>query len=236
MLLVRLGLVQSRQKSQRLVLSGKVSVNGTIIDKCGVLVTSDADVKLLEDDRYVSRGGIKLQFALSHFKIILTGKTALDAGASTGGFTDCLLQHGIERVYSVDVGYGQLAWKLRNDPSVKVVERTNIRYLKTSDISDKIDIAVLDLSFISLKLVMPNIYNLLRDNGEIVALIKPQFEIGKGEIGKGGVVRDCEKHKKVIEDISASSENMGFVNSGVAESPIKGTKGNVEYFIYLKKM
>lgn len=192
---------------------------------------------------YVSRGGVKLEHALKKFKVNVKGKVAIDVGASTGGFTDCLLQHGAAKVYAVDVGYGQLAWKLRQDPRVIPVERTNIRYLTLEKFSKKFpvsssqfpNLSTIDVSFISLTKVLPAVYNLLTDKAEVIALIKPQFEARREQVGKGGVVRDKKVHKEVIEKVKMSAEEIGFTVKGVTESPITGADGNVEFFIYLAK-
>jgi len=233
---VERGIIQSRERAKGLILSGDVSVNGNPVNKAGILVDEDAEIKLTgKDIPYVSRGGLKLEKAIKEFNINVKDKVAIDVGASTGGFTDCLLQYGVKKVYAVDVGYGQLAWKLRKDPRVVVIERKNIRYIKPSDIGEQVDIATIDVSFISLKLVLPAVKNLLKDNGEIIALIKPQFEIGKGEVGRGGVVREKEKHEKVISEIKSFAIDLGLKVLNVTESPIAGQKGNVEFLIYLQK-
>src|SRR3989338_3297970 len=235
-LLVERGIIQSRERAKGLILSGDVSVNGNPVNKAGILVDEDAEIKLTgKDIPYVSRGGLKLEKAIKEFNINVKDKVAIDVGASTGGFTDCLIQYGAKKVYAVDVGYGQLAWKLRNDPRVVVIERKNIRYIKPSDIGEPVDIATIDVSFISLKLVLPVVKNLLKENGEIIALIKPQFEIGKGEVEKGGIVRDREKHEKVISEIKSFAIDSGFKVLNVTESPIAGQKGNVEFLIYFQK-
>ncbi len=232
-LLFEKGFVESREKSRALILGGNVTVNGTVVDKAGTLVRQEVELKIAERMPYVSRGGLKLQHALEAFPINVKGKTAMDAGASTGGFTDCLLQYGACRVYAVDVGYGQFHWKLRNDERVVLLEKTNIRYLEKNKIHDEIDIAVIDVSFISLLKVIPKITEFLKPSGEIIALIKPQFEAGKKDVGKGGVVRDDKIRLEIVEIIERESEKMGLKSMGVEESPIKGPKGNIEYLIYL---
>ncbi len=234
-LLLERGIVQSRERAKGLILSGDVRVNGNPVNKAGTLIDENAEIEITKDIPYVSRGGLKLEKAIKEFNINVKDKAAIDVGASTGGFTDCLIQYGAKKVYAVDVGYGQLAWKLRNDPRVVVIERKNIRYIKSSDIGEPVDIATIDVSFISLKLVLPVVKNLLKENGEIIALIKPQFEVGKGEVGKGGIVKDEEKHKKVISDIKSFATDLGLKVLGVTESPIAGQKGNVEFLIYLQK-
>jgi 23S rRNA (cytidine1920-2'-O)/16S rRNA (cytidine1409-2'-O)-methyltransferase len=233
-LLIERGMIQSRERAKALILSGDVKVNGSPVNKAGTLIDEDAEIELTAKDiPFVSRGGLKLEKAINEFGIDVKDKVAVDVGASTGGFTDCLLQYGAKKVYAVDVGYGQLAWKLRKDTRVVVIERKNIRYIKPSDIGEPADIAAIDVSFISLKLVLPVVKNLLKDNGEIIALIKPQFEVGKGEVGKGGIVREKEKHEKVISEIKSFAIDLGLKVLNVTESPITGQKGNVEFLIYL---
>lgn len=234
-LLLERGIVQSRERAKGLILSGDVRVNGNPVNKAGTLIDEDAEIEITKDIPYVSRGGLKLEKAIKEFNINVKDKVAIDVGASTGGFTDCLLQNGTKKVYAVDVGYGQLAWKLRKDPRVVVIERKNIRYIKPSDIGEPVDIATIDVSFISLKLVLPIVKNLLKENGEIIALIKPQFEVGKSEVGKGGIVRETEKHERVISEIKSFAIDLGFKVLNVTESPIVGQKGNVEFLIYLQK-
>src|SRR3990167_747948 len=234
-LLLERGIVQSRERAKGLILSGDVRVNGNPVNKVGTLIDENAEIEITKDIPYVSRGGLKLEKAIKEFNINVKDKAAIDVGASTGGFTDCLIQYGAKKVYAVDVGYGQLAWKLRNDPRVVIIERKNVRYIKPSDIGEPVDIATIDVSFISLKLVLPVVKKLLKENGEIIALIKPQFEVGKGEVGKGGIVKDEEKHKKVISEIKSFAIDSGFKVLNVTESPIAGQKGNVEFLIYLQK-
>jgi 23S rRNA (cytidine1920-2'-O)/16S rRNA (cytidine1409-2'-O)-methyltransferase len=201
-LMVERGLAQSRERARSLILAGRVLVKDRIVDKAGAQVESSLEIRLKgEDMPYVSRGGLKLEKALEAFDIQLSGRVAIDVGASTGGFTDCLLQHGVARVYAVDVGYGQLAWKLRQDPRVVNLERTNIRYLLPEQLPEKPSLAVIDASFISLDKVLPATLKLLSDEAEVIALIKPQFEVGRGEVGKGGVVRDVGQHAAVLERI-----------------------------------
>jgi 23S rRNA (cytidine1920-2'-O)/16S rRNA (cytidine1409-2'-O)-methyltransferase len=234
LLLVDRQLVSSREEGRRKILAGEVLVNDQLVTKAGSLIDTGSVVRVKTPPRYVSRGGFKLEKALSEFTITVCGKSALDVGASTGGFTDCLLIHGAVRVIAVDVGYGQLDWQLRNDPRVVVFEKTNIRYLELSALPFIPDIASVDVSFISLKLVLPRVKTLLSPGGEIVALIKPQFEVGKGKVGKGGVVRSPDEHARVIEEIKAASADLGYVIGGVTESPLLGPKGNREFLIYLK--
>jgi len=235
-LLVERGFAQSRERARAFILEGRVLVNGQRIDKAGQAVPVEAKIELKgEDIPYVSRGGLKLEEALKSFGISVKGLTALDAGASTGGFTDCLLQHGARRVYAVDVGYGQLAWKLRQDPRVVSLERTNIRYLDKSRIPEPIQIAVADTSFISLDKVLPRITSIVEDKGIIIALIKPQFEVGRDEVGKGGVVRDTKKQARAVDRVIGAAVELGLNVLGLKESPLLGPKGNREYFICLAK-
>lgn len=230
------GLVPSRERARALIMAGQVVVGDHVVDKAGHQVSMDVPIRLKgEDIPFVSRGGLKLAKALAEFAIDVTGLIALDVGASTGGFTDCLLQHGAGRVYAVDVGYGQLAWKLRQDSRVINLEKTNIRYLEPETLGERVDLAVIDASFISLAKVLPNTLRHVRGGGGIVALIKPQFEVGKGEVGKGGVVRDEEKHRAVVRSIEELAQGLGLTVAGVTDSPILGPKGNREFLIYLKK-
>jgi 23S rRNA (cytidine1920-2'-O)/16S rRNA (cytidine1409-2'-O)-methyltransferase len=234
-LLFEKGLSESREKAKALILEGNVLVNGTVVDKAGALVKPDDVLAVEKKMPYVSRGGIKLEHAIKEFKINVRGKTTMDVGTSTGGFTDCLLQHGAEKVYAIDVGYGQFEWILRSNERVVLMEKTNIRYLDKDLVPDEIDIATIDVSFISLLKVIPNVIGFLSSKGEIVALIKPQFEAGRKDVGKGGVVKDEKKQLEVVEKIKNESGKIGFDVKGITKSPVKGPKGNVEYFIYLKK-
>ncbi|HEY2920537.1 MAG TPA: TlyA family RNA methyltransferase [Candidatus Binatia bacterium] len=234
LLLVDRQLVSSREDGRRRILAGEVLVNDLPVTKAGVSIDISAEIRLRSTSPYVSRGGLKLEKALREFAILIKDKTALDIGASTGGFTDCLLAHGAAHVFAVDVGYGQLAWKLRNDPRVVVFEKTNIRYFDVSRLPRRAELATIDVSFISLKLVLPQVRTLLTGNGDVVALIKPQFEVGKGKVGKGGVVRSHEEHLRVIEDIKEASVGFGYSVLGVIESPLIGPKGNREFLIHLR--
>ncbi len=235
-ILVDRGLAQSRERARALIMAGKVVVAGHAAEKPGQMVPLDAEVRLKgEILPFVSRGGLKLQKALDEFNIDVHGLVALDVGASTGGFTDCLLQRGARKVLAVDVGYGQLAWKLRQDERVVNMEKTNIRYLTPDRLADVPDIAVIDASFISLAKVLPAVMALVCEGGPIIALIKPQFEVGRGEVGKGGVVRDAEKHREVIETISSFAAALGLKVGGITESPVLGPKGNREFLILLEK-
>jgi 23S rRNA (cytidine1920-2'-O)/16S rRNA (cytidine1409-2'-O)-methyltransferase len=235
-LLIEKGMVQSRERARALIMAGKVAVEGKRIDKPGVQINREANLKLQGDESpYVSRGGEKLEGALKAFGIDPKGMVVMDVGASTGGFTDCVLQIGALKVYAVDVGYGQLAWKLQKDPRVVNLERRNIRYLQREEVRNEIDLILIDTSFISIEKFLPFLLKFLKKGGAILSLIKPQFEVGKGEVGKGGVVRDGALHQKVIERISTFSRELGLKILGVTESPLFGRKGNKEFFIYLKK-
>lgn len=226
--------IQSRQRARALIMAGKVWVDDRIIDKPGALVSEDAVIALKVDDHpYVSRGGLKLEKALQAFHIDPAGLTCLDVGASTGGFTDCLLQHGAAHVFAVDVGYGQMAWKLRTDPRVTIIERTNIRYLPAGALPCRADIAVIDVSFISLKIVVPAVLKFLKQDAIIIALIKPQFEVGRGKVGKGGVVRDPALHDEVITELTRFFDKTGLTHRSLVPSPILGPKGNREFVIFL---
>ena len=232
-LLVERGLIGSRERGRALIMAGKVMVNGARVDKPGSTVPIDAEIVIKEPPPYVGRGGIKLAGALDHFEIDVAGRVLLDIGSSTGGFTDCLLQRGASKVYAIDVGKGLIDWKLRNDPRVVLLEGRNIRYLEDGEVGDDADMAVIDVSFISLEKVIPRVSHLLKGSWGIVALIKPQFEVGKGQVGKGGIVRDPEKHTMVVERIQTFAEGLGMAVMGVCDSPIKGGKGNREFWIYL---
>jgi 23S rRNA (cytidine1920-2'-O)/16S rRNA (cytidine1409-2'-O)-methyltransferase len=233
-LLVERGLVPSREAGRARVLAREVLVDDRQVTKAGTLVDPGATIRFKHDPApYASRGGVKLEAALKKFEIDVGGKIALDVGASTGGFTDCLLQHGAARVYAVDVGYGQLDWMLRNDPRVVVLERTNIRYLDTRALPRRANIATIDVSFISLKLVLPAVKRFLESCAEVIALIKPQFEVGKGKVGKGGVVRSPEEHRRVVKEIIDAAVTFDFQEHRVIESPLLGPKGNKEFLIHL---
>ena len=235
-LLVERGLVRSREEGQARILAGEVFVGDRPAGKAGSLIDSDAAIRLKGGaSSYVSRGGVKLEKALREFGVGVEDKIALDVGASTGGFTHCLLTFGARQVVAVDVGYGQLDWKLRNDPRVVVLEKKNIRFLEPEELPRAPQLATIDVSFISLRLVLPKVRALLAPRGEVVALIKPQFEVGKGKVGKGGVVRDAAEHARVIEEIEAAAVAFGFEALGMTASPLLGPKGNKEFFIYLRK-
>ncbi len=234
-LLFRRGLFSSREKATRAILAGEVYLEGKRIDKPGTRVESGAGIEVKERSPYVSRGGEKLEKALKEFGIDCQRKIALDAGASTGGFTDCLLKHGARKVYAVDVGYGQLAWRLRTDPRVVVLERRNIRYLKREELEEEVDLVTLDLSFISLTKVLKEISNLLTPKGEMIALIKPQFEAGREKVKRGGVVRDPGVHREVILKVMDKAKEEGLKTRGLIPSPLRGPAGNIEYFVYLAR-
>jgi 23S rRNA (cytidine1920-2'-O)/16S rRNA (cytidine1409-2'-O)-methyltransferase len=240
-LLVDRELVESREQGRRLIMAGEVLVDETVVDKPGRPVPVDATIRVRVGLKFVSRGGLKLEAALDDFGLDVTGLVAVDVGASTGGFTDCLLQRGAAQVFAVDVGYGQLAWKLRSDPRVVVVERTNIRYLErlpqvaVSGQPVLADLAVIDASFISLRLVLPPTLNLLKPDGQIVALIKPQFEAGRDDVGKGGVVRDVAVHRRVLDETADLAHSLDLAVAGITVSPAPGPAGNIEFLIWLRR-
>jgi 23S rRNA (cytidine1920-2'-O)/16S rRNA (cytidine1409-2'-O)-methyltransferase len=232
-LLLAKNLAPTRQKAQALIGAGQVLVNNRLADKAGAMIEDSCIIEVKESCPFVSRGGYKLEAGLQFFDINPAGLTCLDVGASTGGFTDCLLQHGALKVYSVDVGYGQLAWELRQDPRIVVMERTNARYLTKENFAEPIDLAVIDASFISLKLLIPPLLPFFRENISILALIKPQFEVGRGKVGKGGVVRDPALHQEVIDEIIDFCTTLELKSCGVTPSPILGPKGNKEFLVHL---
>lgn len=223
------GLVETRAKAQALILAGQVYSAQQRLDKAGLLLPLDTELLLKETMPYVSRGGLKLAAALDHFKIEVTDFTCLDVGASTGGFTDCLLQHGAARVVALDVGHGQLAWKLRQDARVEVREHVNARFLQREDFSEPFDLAVCDVSFISLKLILPVLPPLLKSSGQIITLIKPQFEVGRAEVGKGGIVRDEAAQQRVVQEIQTFAATIDLRSRGVIDSPLLGQDGNREF-------
>jgi 23S rRNA (cytidine1920-2'-O)/16S rRNA (cytidine1409-2'-O)-methyltransferase len=233
-LLVQRGLCASREKAQRLIMAGAVFSAGTRLDKASLAVSGDAPLEVREADRYVGRGGHKLEGALARFAIDPSGLVCLDVGASTGGFTDCLLQHGAAKVYALDVGHGQLDWKIRSDPRVVVMEHCNARHLQPGDLPEKVNLIVADVSFISLTLVLPPVAAVLTDGGMIVALIKPQFELSRAEVGRGGVVRDDAARGKAVDKIRNFAASRGWVWGGVTDSPIAGADGNREFLCLLK--
>ena len=233
--LVETGLVRTRQRAQALIMAGKVLVNDIPIDKPGVQVLSQDVIRLKgEDIPYVGRGGLKLEAALQHFETAVENLVCMDVGASTGGFTDCLLQQGAKRVYAVDVGYGQLAWKLRQDPRVVVIERTNIRHMARDIVPEPIDIVTIDVSFISLRIVVPAVLKFMKAGSSILSLIKPQFEVGKGHVGKGGLVKDSSLHDQVISDLSGYFSQLNLAVESIIPSPIRGARGNREFLVCLK--
>ena len=231
LVLVEQGLAATREQARARILAGDVAVAGQTVAKPGTLVPLAADIALRAAAAFVSRGGVKLAHALDRFGVAVQGRVALDAGASTGGFTDCLLQRGAARVYAVDVGYGQLDWRLRQDARVVVMERVNLRALTA--LPEPIDLATLDLSFISLRLVLEPVRALLGDEGELVALVKPQFEAGRGQVGRGGVVRDAAIHERVLVDLLTWVTEQGFVVRDLTASPLRGPAGNVEFLVHL---
>jgi 23S rRNA (cytidine1920-2'-O)/16S rRNA (cytidine1409-2'-O)-methyltransferase len=232
-LLVERGLAHSRTKAQALVMAGVVLVDEQLVNKPSESFAPDANIRLKGDGdpalRYVSRGGLKLEAALREFQIIPEGLTCVDVGSSTGGFTDCLLQHGARRVVAIDVGHNQLEWRLRNDPRVALREGVNARYLKPEDFDQKFDLASIDVAFISATKILPAVVPLLVEQGKIITLIKPQFEVGKGEVGKGGIVKDPAQHQRVIDEVNSAAEHLGLEVRGVIASPIHGADGNLEF-------
>ncbi len=236
-LLVEKGIVQSRDRARALIMEGRVFVEDRMIDKPGVTVPVEAQLHVRGGEfPFVSRGGLKIRGAIETFGIDPKGMTVIDVGASTGGFTDCVLQRGAKKVYAVDVGYGQLAWKLRADPRVVNLERRNVRYLRREDVPEDVDLILVDTSFISIQKFLSHLLGFLKSGGILLCLIKPQFEVGKGSVGKGGVVRNLELHQQVIDRISDHSRSLGLKVLGVVESPLLGPKGNKEFFLYLKKV
>jgi 23S rRNA (cytidine1920-2'-O)/16S rRNA (cytidine1409-2'-O)-methyltransferase len=235
-LLVSRGITESRERAKALIMEGNVLVNGAPVTKAGASVGLEARIELRGDDiPYVSRGGLKLEAALEYFGLELHGVVAMDVGSSTGGFTDCMLKRGAEKVYCIDVGYGQLAWSLRTDPRIVLLERTNIRHLARERILEEIGFAAVDVSFISLRNVLPKVMEFIAEEGAILALVKPQFEVGKGEVGKGGIVRDEEKRIASVRAIEAFAAENGLRSGGDFLSPVPGQKGNREYFLYLRR-
>ena len=232
-LLVARGLAPSREKAQALILAGQVLLNGQRADKAGRPVPDDSRLEVLEPPRYVGRGGLKLEAALEHFEIRVEGRICLDVGSSTGGFTDCLLQHGAARVYAIDAGTGQLDWKLRNDPRVVVHEQVNARYLSAREVPEPVDLAVADVSFISVTMILPAIAPLLAAGAEMVILVKPQFELEKHQVGKGGIIRDPALHQRACERVEKAVEQLGF-RTAIIPSPILGAEGNQEFLLYAR--
>jgi len=233
--LVERGLVESRTRAQALILAGQVLVREQRIDKPGQFIDPGDDIRIKGDTlRYASRGGLKLEAALREFKVSPEGKNCLDVGSSTGGFTDCLLQHGAPQVWAIDVGHNQLAWQLRQDPRVVVQEGVNARNLNPDQFPVRFDIATIDVSFISLTKILPAVRSCINDNCDVIALVKPQFEVGKGEVGAGGIVTDPAKHQRVLDEIMEAAVQIGFRSIGIIESPILGAEGNREFLIHLK--
>ncbi|MEO8439169.1 MAG: TlyA family RNA methyltransferase [Spartobacteria bacterium] len=233
--LVERGLFPSRHQAQTAIMAGEVQIDGRVAAKASDGVHDENSITVAARNRYVGRGGVKLEGALEHFGIVCSGRTALDIGASTGGFSDCLLQRGAAKVFAVDVGHGQMAWKIRDDARVVTLEKTNARRLSREEIPDPIDICVIDVSFISLTLILPNAFELLRSDGVIVALIKPQFELAREDVSRGGVVRSAELHEKAQQKIVAFAQTIGAQVEGLVPSSIAGTDGNQEFFICLRK-
>ena len=233
--LVARGFFESRERAQRAIMAGEVRVGDRVFRKAAELIEVDAPISITHPPQFASRGALKLGGALDFFGVDVQGKTALDIGASTGGFTDCLLQRGAAKVFAIDVGHGQLAWKLRNDPRVVVMEKVNARFLSREQIPQLVDICVIDVSFISLTLILPNAFDLITSTGVILALIKPQFELQRSDVGKGGIVRDPPLHQKAQDKIVAFVTDLGDVVSGIVPSAIKGTDGNQEFFACMRK-
>lgn len=233
-LLAERGLFDTREKARRAIMAGKVRVGESLVDKPGTRVAEDAAISVKSTNRYVGRGGLKLEAALQHFAIDPAGKICLDIGASTGGFTDCLLQHGAAKVHAIDVGHGQLDWKIRNDPRVIVREKLNARFLTRADVPDSISLCVIDVSFISLTLILPPAFELLTPEGVILSLIKPQFELGRGDVGRGGIVREPELHERAVRKIEDFVRAIGKNWGGVIQSPIEGMDGNKEFLACLR--
>ena len=233
LLVVELGLAESRQKAQALILAGQVLVNGQKADKAGANVDTAATIEVLAQPRYVGRGGLKLEAALDHFGIFPAGKVCLDVGSSTGGFTDCLLQRGAARAYAIDAGTGQLDWKLRNDPRVIVHEQVNARYLSREQVPDPIDLAVCDVSFISITMILPAVADLLRSQAEMVILVKPQFELERHQVGKGGIIRDPALHLQACRRVEQAVQALGF-HAQIIPSPVLGAEGNQEFLLYAR--
>ena len=235
-LLVEKGIFPTREKAKSAIMAGEVLVEGERVNKSGQRIKAESNISVIKKETaYVSRGGEKLEKALKVFNVNVKGKRVIDVGASTGGFTDCLLKFGAKKVYCIDVGYGQIAWKLQKDNRVAVIDRTNIRYLTADKFNDLFELATIDVSFISLDKVLPAVYSLIKERGEVVALIKPQFEAGREFIQKGGLVKRVEVHQMVIERVSEKAQEMGFSIHGLTFSPLKKTSGNIEYLIYLVK-
>jgi 23S rRNA (cytidine1920-2'-O)/16S rRNA (cytidine1409-2'-O)-methyltransferase len=233
LLLVERGLAQSREKARALILAGQVLVHGQKVDKAGHSVSIDSKIDVLESPKYVGRGGLKLEAALDHFRIQTTGRVCLDIGSSTGGFTDCLLQRGAARVYAIDVGTAQLDWKLRNDPRVIVHEQVNARYLGREQVPEPIDLAVCDVSFISITMILPVLPNLLAERAEMVILVKPQFELERHQVGKGGIIRDPALHHQACRRVEEAVQRLGY-GSEIIPSPILGAEGNQEFLLYAR--
>jgi 23S rRNA (cytidine1920-2'-O)/16S rRNA (cytidine1409-2'-O)-methyltransferase len=232
-MLVDRGFVKSRERARALIMEGKISVAGKKAEKAGTMVGADAEVTVEDDVPYVSRGGLKLESALDFFGMDPAGKIVMDIGCSTGGFTDCVLKRGAIKVYAIDVGYGQFDWSLRKDPRVVLLEKTNIRYLDKGLVPDSVDMAVIDVSFISLLNVLPKTLEFLKEDGEVLALVKPQFEVGKGMVGKGGIVKDETRRLAAVEKVREGAAAAGYKIRGFFESPVRGRKGNIEYFLCL---
>lgn len=232
--LVARGLADSREKAQALILAGQVVVDGQRADKAGKQVDEACQIEVIAPPRYVGRGGLKLEAALEHFAVAVAGKVCLDVGASTGGFTDCLLQHGAARVYAIDVGTGQLDWKLRKDPRVIVHEQVNARHLSRNEVPEPVDLAVCDVSFISVTLILPALPDLLRSDAAMIILVKPQFELARGQVGRGGIIRDPILHRQACERVEQAVRQLGF-EAQIIPSPVLGAEGNQEFLLYARR-
>lgn len=235
-LLIKKNLFESRTRAQAAIIAGLILADNQKIEKPGIKVEETAEIRVLGDAcPYASRGGIKLEKALADFKVDVNGLATADIGAGTGGFTDCLLKHGARKVYAIDVGYGQLDWKLRNDKRVVVMERKNARDMSAGDLDEKVDLAVMDVSFISILKILPAVRNILKEGGDVITLVKPQFEAGRDEVPKGGVIRNSKVHKKVLDKVKAGTQDLGYKYVGEIQSPITGKDGNIEYFLHLRR-
>jgi len=234
-LLAERGLTPSRERARAVILAGRVTVDGRVVSKAGTAIAPDASVEIVQPDHpYVGRGGLKLAHALDTFQVGVTGREALDVGASTGGFTDVLLQRGAVRVVALDVGHGQLDWRLRNDPRVVVIEGRNARFLSLQDLPGPVDLVVVDVSFISLAQILPRVPAVLRESADVIALVKPQFEAGRGDVGKHGIVRDPDIHARVLEQVTAAAAGAGLSRVAMTPSPITGAEGNQEFLLHLR--
>ncbi len=236
-LLIKKNLFESRTRAQAAIIAGLILVDNQKVEKSGIKVEETAEIRVLGNAcPYASRGGLKLEKALDDFKVDVNGLATADIGAGTGGFTDCLLKHGAKKVYAIDVGYGQIDWKLRNDKRVVVMERKNARDMSAGDLPEKVDLAVMDVSFISILKILPAVRNILKEGGDVITLVKPQFEAGRDEVPRGGVIRNSNVHKKVLDNVRAGTQELGYKYLGETRSPITGKDGNIEYFLHLRRV